>query len=266
MENKIRTRKDITMKRKITASLLVAVILIFSTETRLISYAADSSVTINTTAPLITEMTKVWARFSGMEDEWREIFPDLDSREVRLNSTQEYLLDYDVMLRYMESVFTEKLASDMLHRKNSGLFCHNGHYYFHGGWVTMQFRPVFYEMDEPHRELSAAIPQKNITVLTADDNKITANVRYYLHTGYTTDTPRKEYNETVEFTKTVAGWRISGGSMIDSLFAAFPVYSYDTDNPLTGSGTVYAVMITAIAAACFLTVYSKKHSALMEEI
>lgn len=256
------------------ASRLAKVIVLIITTTLIVCtfYAPTFAVTqrnsdtVTTASPLITEMTKVWARFSGMEDEWREIFPDLDSREVRLNSTQEYLLDYDIMLRYMESVFTEKLASDMLHRKNSGLFCHDGHYYFHGGWVTMQFRPVFYEMDEPHRELSAAIPQKNITVLTADDNRITAKVRYYLHTGYTTDTPRKEYNETVEFTKTDAGWRISGGSMIDSLFAAFPVYSYDTDNPLTGSGTVCAVMITAIAAACFLTVYSKKHSAHREEI
>ena len=62
-------------------------------------------------------------------------------------------------------------------------------------------------------------------------------------------------------------WRISGGTMIDILYKDHKVLKYDPQNPLTGSGTVYAVIITALAAAgCFLTVYSRKHSAYREEI
>lgn len=236
----------ISLHKICAAFVTAAVALYLSLQLFIPTNALDESVTINNVIPLITEMTKIWARFSGMEDEWREIFPDLDSREVIINSTQEYLLDYETMLRYTESVFTKQLASDMLHRKESGLFCHEGKFYFHSGWVTMQFRPVFYEKDEPHRDLSITIPAKNIKIISEEDNKLTVTVRYYIHTGYTTETPREEYNETVEFLKTEKGWRISGGSMIRSLFSSFPVYSYDINNPLTGSHHTYSLMLAAI--------------------
>jgi len=73
VENKIRTRKDITMKRKITASLLVAVILIFSAETRLISYAADSSE--ESIVSRVTEFIAVYnTLYNG--DAWTDRFPE----------------------------------------------------------------------------------------------------------------------------------------------------------------------------------------------
>lgn len=61
------------MKRKITASLLVAVILIFSAETRLISYAADSSE--ESIVSRVTEFIAVYnTLYNG--DVWTDRFPE----------------------------------------------------------------------------------------------------------------------------------------------------------------------------------------------
>ena len=84
--NKVRTRKDITMKRKITASLLVAVILIFSAETRLISYAADSSE--ESIVSRVTEFIAVYnTLYNG--DAWTDRFPEArKAGTVSVNGTE----------------------------------------------------------------------------------------------------------------------------------------------------------------------------------
>ena len=57
----------------------------------------------------------------------------------------DYSLDYEKMLAYMKTVFTDKLAADMLHRKDSGLFYRDGKLYQHGDWVALISSPLAYD-------------------------------------------------------------------------------------------------------------------------
>ena len=175
-----------------------------------------------------------------------------------------YSLDYEKMLAYMKTVFTDKLAADMLHRKDSGLFYRDGKLYQHGGWVALISSPLVYDKNEEYHELTTPTPPEQVKIISSDSTTATAEIRCFRRRYGCDDSvkPRiTEYKGTLTFAKTENGWRVTGGTLMRKLFRNYPVYSYDPadpQNPPTDSSFPSAFAVTAAAASIKIPLLRKK--------
>lgn len=214
-------------------------------------------------APFVTEVSKIWARFTANADDWTAVEPDMYSHPTS-EMDADYPLDYEKMLAYMKTVFTDKLASDMLHRKDSGLFYRDGKLYQHGGWVALISSPLVYDKNEEYHELTTPTPPEQVKIISSDSTIATAEIRCFRRQYGCDDSvkPRiTEYKGTLTFAKTENGWRVTGGTLMRKLFRNYPVYSYDPadpQNPPTGSSFPVAFAVTAAAASTIIPLLRKK--------
>ncbi len=238
------------MKRKITASLLVAVILIFSAKTRLISYAADSSE--ESIVSRVTEFIAVYnTLYNG--DAWTDRFPEArKAGTVSVNGTECYVMDYNKVLDYMKTVFTDDTAEDMLHRNRNGFIYADGKMYLIDAYVAVQTPKILFGDSE---KLTS-----DAYSLSIDGDTATMKLTFTIPSNVFDENSEKTVHKDASLTfRMVNGnWRISGGTMIDILYKDHKVLKYDPQNPPTDSSFPSAFAVTAAAASIKIPLLRKK--------
>ena len=193
----------------------------------------------------ISEMSNVWARFSGKQS-WDEVY----KVDEQYNGSDKYPVDSGLILDYMESIFTSPVAEDMLHRKNSGLFYEDEILYQKGGWSSQLGDSIRYAEGGGY---SFEPSESSIRVRSISGRTAVLSVTYYLLSDSNDENSQLvKYEDNLEFKKTSAGWRINGGKMLKRLFEDFPVEDYEGRNVQTGDAFPAIVFLSLVIVIAVL--------------
>ena len=215
------------------------------------------AVTADECLPAVTELSKTYSRLNGYSGaDWEDVLPDIYGKTVTVDGNSAYEFDYGKALSHLKKYFTDKTASDLLHRKNTGLFLSGGKMYFMSGFSAAPCPMLaFYDGSGYSGSPVAA----SLSDITESNGTITATVKYAIIKDYDEKNKQTEYSETLTFVADGDAVKISGGTMIDKLLGDHPVYVYDVENPLTFD-MLPVVSLLALAAALILAYTSKRRA------
>ncbi len=241
------------MKKIIIFFALVTSVVIIGTAHRGLTVSAKS-VTAENCLPAITELSKIYSRLNGYSNaDWEDILPNIYDAEVTVNSKSAYQFDYETALSHLKKFFTNKTASDLLHRKNTRLFLSEGKMYFMSGFAAAPCPTIaFYNGNDYSSTPTAA----SLSDIRENNGTVTITVRYAITRDYDEKNKLTEFSETLTLVNDADTVKISSSTMVDKLFDDHPVYPYDIDNPLTDD--MLSIMILLILMVSLLLAYSVK--------